>query len=183
MLSRMGRKRDDGLCLGDIGFAYSQQGDDKTACLLRSGDSTVAVKWVPHDEAYELRETGKSYTRTGNSQEALKSFDQALTLARAIKEPMLEAKIFDGLLVLYRSQQPALATYFGKQAVSLLQQMRSSMKGMESGLTSTFLTSNSDVYHHLSDVLIVQGRLSEGPGSAGIAQEPGVFRVCAQQPA
>jgi CHAT domain-containing protein len=60
-----------------------------------------------------------------------------------------------------RQQQPALATFYGKQAVNLLQQVRGNIQGLDKGLQSSFLASKGDYYHDLADLLIAQGRLPE----------------------
>ncbi len=43
--------------------------------------------------------------------------------------------------------QPALAIFYGKQSVNLLQQVRSNMQGLDKALQSTFVSSKADFYH------------------------------------
>jgi CHAT domain-containing protein len=62
---------------------------------------------------------------------------------------------------LEKSAAPALAVYYGKQAVNLLQQVRGDIRTMDKELQKSFLTSKADYYHDLADVLIEQGRLPE----------------------
>jgi CHAT domain-containing protein len=113
------------------------------------------------NEANTLTWAGVSYSQMGNEQEALNYYNQALPLATAVKNPLLEARLFDRLLLSYKSQQPALAIYFGKQSVSLLQGLRANVQGADASLSSSLLSSNADNYHHLADLLIAQGRLAE----------------------
>jgi hypothetical protein len=57
--------------------------------------------------------------------------------------------------------QPALAIFYGKQAVNLLQHVRGEMRGLDQALQKSFLTSKNEYYHDLAGLLIAQGRLPE----------------------
>jgi hypothetical protein len=63
--------------------------------------------------------------------------------------------------MMVNKNQPTLAVYYGKQAVNLLQQVRSNIQGLDTALQSTFVSSKAVFYHDLADLLIAQGRLPE----------------------
>jgi CHAT domain-containing protein len=77
-----------------------------------------------------------------------------------VNDPLIESPILYGMM-LVNKPQPALAIYYGKQAVNLLQQVRSNIQGLDRALQSTFVSSKAVYYHDLADLLIAQGRLPE----------------------
>jgi CHAT domain-containing protein len=96
----------------------------------------------------------------GDSPPALANLNQALPLAEAANDPLILSPILYGMMLVHKAQ-PSLAIFYGKQSVNLLQQVRSNMRGLDKELQSAFVTSNSDFYHDLADLLISQGRLPE----------------------
>lgn len=97
----------------------------------------------------------------GESQKAIQFLKHAMQLATALQDPLLEADVSFKLMIIQRSQQPALAAFYGKQAVNLLQQVRRNIQGLDKELQGSFLNSKDDFYHDLADLLIAQGRLPE----------------------
>ena len=65
------------------------------------------------------------------------------------------------MMHLEQDTTPALAIYYGKQAVNLLQQVRGDIRDMDKDLQKSFLTSKEDYYHDLAELLTAQGRLPE----------------------
>ncbi|MGA2673366.1 MAG: tetratricopeptide repeat protein [Terracidiphilus sp.] len=112
-------------------------------------------------EAMALNNTCAIYYRGGENQKALEYCNQALPLASAVSDPILEALVFRNQMHNLTAAQPALAIFYGKQAVNLLQQVRSNIQGLDKALQKSFLASRDSYYHDLADLLIAQGRLPE----------------------
>jgi CHAT domain-containing protein/uncharacterized protein HemY len=162
MLRQLGDQADEANTLGNMGVAYSELGDNARALdyfnqalpvLQQLGDRTR--------EANTLANIGIVYARLGEREKALDYYGRALPGAAAVSDPFLEANINLNLMRVERPAQPALAIFFGKQAVNFLQQVRGNMKGLDKQLQSRFLDSRSNYYHELADLLIDQGRLPE----------------------
>jgi predicted negative regulator of RcsB-dependent stress response len=112
-------------------------------------------------QAMTLDDMGSLHARRGEAQEARDSYKKALVIAVSMSETLQEALVYSDLMHLEKSAAPALAVYYGKQAVNLLQQVRGDIRTMDKELQKSFLTSKADYYHDLADVLIEQGRLPE----------------------
>jgi len=112
-------------------------------------------------EATALNNIGSVYSALGEKQKALDYYNQALPIATAVSDPLLEAVIFYNLANNQRATQPALAIFYGKQAVKFLQQVRGNIQGIDKKLQASFLASKEDYYHTVADLLIAQGRLPE----------------------
>ena len=101
------------------------------------------------------------YSSPGDHQRALDALHQALPLAIAVDNLNRQALILHKLLLLTESDQPAVAIYYGKQAVNLVQQIRTNIKDMDKTMQQSFLSVRDDDYHDLASLLIAQGRLPE----------------------
>jgi CHAT domain-containing protein/Tfp pilus assembly protein PilF len=148
--------------LNDMGFAYGIFGEPQKALdeysqalplYRQAGDRT--------GEADTLTNRGLAYSKLGDRQTALHDYMQALPIAAEVSAPILEALICYNVMESQSAIQPALAIYFGKQAVNYLQQVRGNMQGLDSNLEKSFLASRDNYYHELAKLLIDQGRLPE----------------------
>ena len=162
MFHQIGDLDGEALTLTDIGEIYGNLGDahqemayyEKSLPLLgQVGDRGA--------EAKTLNGIGRAYTDLGEQQKALDSYFHALTQAAQINDPILEAVISYNLMCNLRASQPALAIFYGKQAVNLLQQVRGNIQGLDKQLQKDFLASKDGYYRDLADLLIGQGRLPE----------------------
>jgi CHAT domain-containing protein/tetratricopeptide (TPR) repeat protein len=148
--------------LSDIGNIYNDFGEKQKALdYLNQALRIFHAVGDPDEKAETLRGIGEVYNTLGNSQEALKYYNQALPLASAVGDPLLEAHVFDNMMLTQKTPQPALAIFYGKRAVNLLEQVRGNIKGLGKELQKSFLASKEDYYHDLADLLIAQGRLPE----------------------
>jgi CHAT domain-containing protein len=78
------------------------------------------------------------------------------------KQPDGEAESLDGLMRAYKETgDMALATFYGKRAVNIFQEIRGSIKNLERGAQRGFLTEKEKTYRTLADLLISEGRLPE----------------------
>src|SRR5262249_24723676 len=76
-------------------------------------------------------------------------------------EPLQAALVYSHLMHSEQDTSPSLAIFYGKQSVNLLQQVRGEIHSLDKDLQKSFLTSKTDYYHDLAELLIEQGRLPE----------------------
>jgi CHAT domain-containing protein/Tfp pilus assembly protein PilF len=148
--------------LNDRGFALTGLGDPRKA-LDDLSQALVLYRQAGDrsGEANTLADTGVAYSKLGDKQKSLDNYAQALPLAGEIADPFLEALICYYIMDAHSAAEPALAIFFGKQAINHLQQVRGNIQGMDSSLEKSFLTYKDSYYHDLAKLLIDQGRLPE----------------------
>jgi CHAT domain-containing protein/Tfp pilus assembly protein PilF len=148
--------------LNNIGSVYSDLGEKQKALDFYNQALPLATAVGDRGgEAATLDNIGLVYSDLGEKQKALDDYNQALPIATAVSDPLQEAVIFYNLANNQRATQPALAIFYGKQAVNFLQQVRGNIQGIDKKLQASFLASKADYYHTLADLLIAQGRLPE----------------------
>jgi CHAT domain-containing protein/Tfp pilus assembly protein PilF len=153
--------RSEALARVSMGMAYHKMGDNQKALeSLNQGLELVKQANDLQNEARAHLALAKVYFDTGDKARSLANLNQALPLARASNDPLILAPVLYGMMMLHTAQ-PTLAIFYGKQAVNLLQQVRSNMQGLDKALQSTFVSSKAMFYHDLADLLIDQGRLPE----------------------
>jgi CHAT domain-containing protein len=153
--------RSEALARVSMGMAYHKMGDNQKALeSLNQGLELVKQANDLQNDARAHMALAKVYFDTGDKARSLANLNQALPLARASNDPLILAPVLYGMMMLHKAQ-PTLAIFYGKQAVNLLQQVRSNMQGLDKALQSTFVSSNAVFYHDLADLLIDQGRLPE----------------------
>ncbi|MGD0733630.1 MAG: tetratricopeptide repeat protein [Terracidiphilus sp.] len=113
------------------------------------------------DVGTTLNNIGDVYDGLGDKQKALEFHLKALPLSIAAGDPLRAALVFRSLMLNLKSTQPAMAIFYGKQAVNCAQRVRSNIQGMDRQLQSSFLASQQEDYRDLADLLITQGRLPE----------------------
>jgi CHAT domain-containing protein/tetratricopeptide (TPR) repeat protein len=157
-----GNRRGEARTLSNIGWVNSRLGEQQKALDNYSQALAIIREIGDRDaEAASLGAIAITYDELGDIQKAFDFLNQALPLAAATGDPVMEAGIFAELMRNQKSQQPALAVFYGKQSVNLLQQVRSNIKGLDKELQASFLASQGERYHNLADLLISQGRLPE----------------------
>ena len=158
----VGDRDGEAIALANIGFIYSDLGELQKA--LDSDNQALTLFRAVGDrgaEAITLADIGLFYQGLGQPQRALDYYNQALPLASTVNNPLDEVIVLNDLLENLKTEHPAQAIFFGKQAVNLLQKVRSNIQSLDKPLQSSFLASNTDYYHNLADLLIVQNRLPE----------------------
>ena len=162
VLRQAGDRDGEANALNNMGSAYSDLGEDKKA-LDVIGQALVLYRQAGDrdDEANALANIAEIDFDLGEVHESFDVLNQALPLATAVGDPLRQASIFHSLMLNQRGQQPALAIFYGKQAVNYLQQVRGNIEGLVGELQKAFLASKEDYYHDLADLLIAQGRLPE----------------------
>src|ERR1017187_7316286 len=162
LLQQTGVRVVEGRAEKNLGNVYRDRGDMEKA--LDAYGKALAIMNELGDragQAMTLDDMGSLHARRGEAQEARDSYKKALVIAVSMSETLQEALVYSDLMHLEKSAAPALAVYYGKQAVNLLQQVRGDIRTMDKELQKSFLTSKADYYHDLADLLIEQGRLPE----------------------
>ena len=158
-----GDRREEAATLNNIGQVYSALGEKQKA--LDYYNQALSRRRVVDDrrgEAVTLNNIGLVYFTLGEKELGLENFSEALALAREVQNPLVEAAVLSNLMAFWRDEgQPALAVFFGKEAVNKVQQLRASISGLEEETRQSFLKSKERTYRYLADLLITQGRLPE----------------------
>jgi CHAT domain-containing protein/Tfp pilus assembly protein PilF len=107
---------------------------------------------------------------------AIAEYQEALALARAVRDRQGEAESLDGLMEAWSdSGQPRLAIFYGKQSVNALQSIRADVQRLDPDLQRTYLKENEKPYHTLAQLLIAQGRLTEAEQVLALLKEEEIF--------
>ena len=159
---RVGDRESEALTWNMMGISYGDLGN-RHAELEYYKKALPVIHQVGDvvNQAWTLNAIGRVYSILGEKQPAQDYFNRALPLANAANDPIVKASILDNMMLNQSTLQPALAIFYGKQAVNCVQQVRNSMQGLGEELQKTFLASKGDYFHHLADLLIDQGRLPE----------------------
>jgi len=126
-------------------------------------------------EAVSLNNIGIVYKNLGQRPKALEFYNQARLLAGALRIRGFEATTLQNLMVFWGKENPSLAIFFGKQAVNVLQELRSVITSLDTELQQTFLRSKEQTYRDLAGLLISQGRLAEAQQVFGLLKEEEYF--------
>ncbi len=154
--------RMEGRALKNLGNVFRDRGEMDKALDAYTRALTIMDTIVDRSgQTMTLDEIGALHAGKGQRQQALDAYKRSLAIAVAAAEPLQAAVVYSHLMRLEQSSEPALAVYYGKQAVNLLQQVRGNIRGLDEDLQKSFLHSKEDYYHSLADLLIQLGRLAE----------------------
>ncbi|MGA1982512.1 MAG: tetratricopeptide repeat protein [Acidobacteriaceae bacterium] len=158
---KIGNRDVEAKALENIGMVYEKMKEPQKA-LDVSHQAVLIYREVSDrsGESATLNNEGNYFDDLGEIDKSLDSYMQALPIAAAVGDPLAESDIFHSLM-LNRKGQPALAVFYGKQAVNLLQQVRGNIQDLDKELQKSFVSSVGDCYHDLANLLIAQGRLPE----------------------
>ena len=166
MQRNFGRLSEQAYALEKIGLISLSVGTpERLQTALASFEESLALtrkSGNPSREAEALHNLATACDRMGDRQRALSLYGQALAIRNRLKDPEGQGETLDRLMHLWKSMnQPALAAFYGKQAVNMFQQIRVNMQGIGEDLQKSYLGSHSATYRELADTLIVQGRIPE----------------------
>src|SRR5262249_51556205 len=103
-----------------------------------------------------------AYEALSQYEQAMGYYKQALAIVREVRTRAEEGTILNNLMIVWKAlQAPRLAIFYGKQAVNVYQAIRRDIQTLDKALQQTFLTSKTDPYRTLADLLITAGRLPE----------------------
>ena len=120
--------------------------------------------------AVTLNDLGVVLSNSHQTAQAVEVYTQALQTMRRIGDRDGQAATLANLMLLWQPTRPGSATWCGKAAVNIYQEIRGSLKAQtddpegqlqRGGLQQAFAASRESVYRNLADILITQGRLTE----------------------
>jgi CHAT domain-containing protein/Flp pilus assembly protein TadD len=123
-------------------------------------------------ESVALDNLGSAYLAKGKFAQAISRHQQALAIARGIKDPRAEAGALASLMTDFRlSGKPSQATFYGKLSVAVWERIRTGARALGEESGKSFMRAQADIYRELADLLISQGRVSEGSQILGLLKE------------
>jgi CHAT domain-containing protein/Flp pilus assembly protein TadD len=158
--------------LNNMGLVYDDLGQKQQA--LQYYNQSLLMQQALRERAGEsnaLDNIGGIYDQLGETQKALDYYMQALPLAMAVGDPVREAQVFHNLMLNQKTQQPALAVFYGKQAVNFVQQVRGNLQGLDKRMQASFVATKGNYYRDLADLLIARGRLPEAQQVADLLKQ------------
>jgi CHAT domain-containing protein len=156
----------------DEGDIHSTALANLGSCYRTAGDTTKAIAY--HQQALEIYRKFKDRQQEGSAltdiavdyelahqpQKAIPYFEQSLDIQRetGTRAPETIAALADTYAAL---NQPRLAIFFGKQAVSLFETIRFQNSDASSDLRNSYVSAYGFAYRNLADMLVSLGRLIE----------------------
>lgn len=108
--------------------------------------------------------------------ESLSQLNQALRLARELGDRRTEAFALGTLADYWRKQEnPEVAVFFGKEAVNIIQGIRSSLTGFEKETQGAYIRQFEEGYREFANLLIDLGRISEAEKVLAMLKEQEYF--------
>ena len=174
----MKNREDEGGTLDNLGQSYEQLGQyDRALGYFEQAVAIARETRHREGEGAALGNIADAYRLQGRNEEAARWFVQALAIAREIKDRPDEAAELSGLMDVWRSAgRPALAIFYGKQAVNTVQSMRADISGLGQDLQQSFLKGQENPYHTLGEILIAQGRLAEAEQVLALLKQEEYFQ-------
>lgn len=117
----------------------------------------------------------------GDPQAATDSLVRALLIASRGDQPDTLWRVQHALAVsAARTDDRALAIYWGKQAVNTVQSLRGRLAGLSADLQRAFLADKRGAYTHLADQLVDAGRLAEAQEVLAMLKEEELYDFTAR---
>jgi CHAT domain-containing protein/Tfp pilus assembly protein PilF len=174
-----GDRRSEATALNNIGAVYSSVGQHQRA--LEYYTQALPLHKALGDRTAEgtlLHNIGGVYYSLGERQKALEYYNQALPVRRALGDRSGEADTLVSLMELWTfssPKSPSLAVFYGKQAVNVLQQLRTNITGLDKELQKTFLKTKGVFYRGLAYLLMALGRLPEAQQALNLFKDQQFF--------
>lgn len=163
-------------CYARLGWEYECLGQRRKALACYKLERAFTSKKRRRDcDGATFRDMGFTYAQLGNNDCAAEYYATALSIFRELKNRPLEANVLDTLMTFWRTNNPALAVFYGKQAINIYQEIRGNIGGLDKGIQKGFVTSHQNTYRTLADVLISQGRLPEAEQVLSMLKEEEFF--------
>jgi CHAT domain-containing protein/Tfp pilus assembly protein PilF len=151
--------------LNNLAMLYHATGAyDKAAPLFQRALTIRENALGPEhpNTAQSLNNLALLYATTGAYDKAEPLYQRALTGATMARDPELLFTVFINLATFYEARDDVdSSVFFGKQAVNVVQGLRSEMTTLDKKLRKSFVKTKSHVFRYLADRLIDQGRLQE----------------------
>jgi tetratricopeptide (TPR) repeat protein len=127
-------------------------------------------------EAYALNGMSAAYLRLGEHRRAVDHLNQAQAVFSETKDLAGKSDALAGLMLNWQwLENPRLSILYGKLAINTLQEIRTNIQGLEKRLQKSFLKTWEELYRHLADLLITEGRLAEAQQVLDMLKEEEYF--------
>jgi tetratricopeptide (TPR) repeat protein len=174
----IGDRNGEGTTLNNIGNVYGNLGQYAKS-LEYYEQALVISRDIGHrnGEGNALGNIGLVYLNLGQYAKARATLQQALQIVTTTGEPEMLWRIWNNLSGVSKSlNNPLAAIFYGKQAVNTLQTLRQHVAKLEDkSLHVSFLENKKDVYQHLADLQIAQGRIPEAQQVMALLKEEEYF--------
>lgn len=135
---------------------------DQAVALHKEAIEIARAAHTPKFEARAQIELGLDFLAQNKPEPAAVNFQEALIIAREVKAREEESAALDGLMQAHRRLgQKALAIFYGKQSINLLQAIRNEIVKFDKDIQSNYVKDNAQTYRQLAETLISEGRLPE----------------------
>jgi CHAT domain-containing protein len=176
---KLGDRKSEAGALSNIGAVYSSVGQSQKA-LDYSNQALLLYRALGDrsSEAITLNNIGAVYYTLGEPDRAVEYYNQALPVRRALGDRSGEADTLGNLMEVWtfrKSPAPALAVFYGKQAVNVLQQLRENITGLDKEVQKTFLKTKAVFYRGLAYLLMALGRLPEAQQALNLFKDQQFF--------
>lgn len=154
------------LVLSGIASVYGKSKDNiSNRKALELFNQVLSIRKATGDiygEANTLQNIGAIYTDLGESAKALEYHFKSLPLSKAVGDKGLQAATLLNTMIAYASLgKSELASFYGKQSVNNLQQLRQSQQNLNYETQKSFLRRVDTSYRVLTSFLIEQERYVE----------------------
>jgi len=167
------------IALGNLAGLYDEVKRYDDALKLFEQSLSIMEKALGPDHpqvGMALANLASHYRHQDDFNHALSLYQRGLRIATLSHYPELMREMLGHLRRTYSSlKQPAVAIFFGKQAVNTMQAMRGQSVGLTKDLQQSLLKSNVEHYRALADLLIETGRLAEAQQVLAMLKEEEFF--------
>lgn len=163
--------------LANIGELYWLLGRyTDAASTLTEAIDLAKQTFQPETQMWALVNLGNVYLDQKRYDRATNLFNQSLVLANQIGDQRAIGYCFCQLMSDYQKQKkPGIAIFYGKKSIDTYQSIRQSIRGLDRGSRDAFISSNTNTYRTLAELLISHGRISEAEQVLAMLKEQEFF--------
>jgi CHAT domain-containing protein/Tfp pilus assembly protein PilF len=164
ILEQLGNAGAEAVVLNNLSAAYENTNQPSKGLAVLERAVTLAQRSGDlSGESVALDNLGSRYSTRGKFAQAIHWHQRALGIARAVKDPRAEAGALASLMTDYRLLGKASqAIFYGKLSVAAWERIRTTVRNLGEQSRKSFIGGEADIYRELADLLISQGRVSEG---------------------
>jgi CHAT domain-containing protein/Tfp pilus assembly protein PilF len=173
ILHQLGNAGAEASVLNNLSGAYEKIGQSSKSLATLERAVTLAHRSGDlSGESVALDNLGSNYSTRGKYAQAIPWHQRALSIARAIKDPRAEAGALASLMTDYRLLgRASQAIFYGKLSVAAWERIRTTVRNLGDQSRKSFVGAQADIYRELADLLISQGRISEGSRILNLLKE------------
>lgn len=173
-----GDRQNETIALNNIGASYGWEEKHDKALDFYRGALKISES-INHRNAEAMAHLNIGFALAESKQIGpipLDHLNKSLAYARTIADPGMEAFALGGHAIYWKNAKNGpLAVFYGKQAVNLIQQMRSGLRSLDSSSQQAFIKKFEDGYRELAELLVELGRISEAEKVLSMLKEEEYF--------